>query len=74
MTLIAEPQPECERAYHPRKRSVIWRFPKRLVELVLIVRGICLAWLRHAWQRPALAVFLAHDLVGKPVPTFPDHA
>jgi hypothetical protein len=47
MTLIAEPHPLRQRAYRPRKRSVVWRFLKRhqLVELVLIVAGICLAWL-----------------------------
>ena len=45
MTLIA--QPRRQRAYRPRKRSVVWRFLKRyqLVELFLIVGGICLAWL-----------------------------
>ena len=47
MTLIAQPQPRRQRAYRPRKRSVVWRFPKRyqLVELIRIVGGICLAWL-----------------------------
>jgi hypothetical protein len=47
MTLTAQPQPRRQRAYRPRKRSVVWRFLRRyqLVELFLIVGGICLAWL-----------------------------
>jgi hypothetical protein len=47
MTLIAQSQPRCPRGYRPRKRSAVWRFLKRyqLVELFLIVGGICLAWL-----------------------------
>lgn len=47
MTLIAQSQPRRQRGYRPRKRSAVWRFLKRyqLVELFLIVGGICLAWL-----------------------------
>lgn len=46
MTLVAERQPRRDHAYEPRKTAV-WRFIKRhqLVELFLIVGGICLAWL-----------------------------
>jgi len=46
MTLIAQPQPRRQRAYRPSK-PVVWRFLRRyqLVELFLIVGGICLAWL-----------------------------
>jgi hypothetical protein len=47
MTLIAAPQPRRDHAYEPRRKSALWRFLKRhqLVELVLILGGICLAWL-----------------------------
>jgi hypothetical protein len=47
MTLIVERQPRREHAYEPRKRSVVWRFLKRyqLVELLMIIGGICLVWL-----------------------------
>jgi hypothetical protein len=47
MTLIAAPQPRRDHAYEPRRKSAVWRFIKRyqLVELLLIVGGICLAWL-----------------------------
>jgi hypothetical protein len=47
MTLIVERQPRREHAYEPRKRSVVWRFLKRyqLVELLMIISGICLVWL-----------------------------
>jgi hypothetical protein len=35
------------RVYRPRRRSVVWRFLKRhqLVELIVILGGICIAWL-----------------------------
>ena len=47
MTLIAERQPRREHAYEPRKKSALWHFLKRyqLVELLVIIGGICLAWL-----------------------------
>jgi hypothetical protein len=47
MTLIVERQPRREHAYEPRKRSAVWRFLKRnqLVELLIIIGGICLIWL-----------------------------
>ena len=47
MTLVAERRPRREHAYEPRKRSAVSRFLKRhqLVELLLILAGICLAWL-----------------------------
>jgi hypothetical protein len=47
MTLIAERRPRREHAHEPRRKSAVWRFLKRhqLVELILIVGGICLAWL-----------------------------
>ena len=47
MTLIVERRPRREHAYEARKRSSVWRFLKRhqLVELLLIVGGICLIWL-----------------------------
>jgi hypothetical protein len=46
MTLIATPQPRRDHAYEPRRKSAVWRFLKRhqLVELLLIIGGICLAW------------------------------
>jgi len=47
MTLIAAPQPRRNHAYEARRKSALWRILKRyqLVELILIVGGICLAWL-----------------------------
>ena len=47
MTLIVERQPRREHAYEPRKKSAVWRFLKRhqLVELLVIIGGICLVWL-----------------------------
>lgn len=47
MTLIAERQPRRDHGYELRRKSAVWRFIKRhqLVELILIVGGICLAWL-----------------------------
>jgi hypothetical protein len=46
MTLIADSNPEHTRAYRPRRRNATWRFIKRhgLLELFLILGGICLAW------------------------------
>jgi hypothetical protein len=53
MTLIVERQSCREHAYEPCKRSAVWRFLKRhqLVELLLIVGGICLAWLTVILRR-----------------------
>ena len=47
MALIADSNPEHVRAYRPRRRSATWHFIKRhgLIELLLILGGICLAWL-----------------------------
>ncbi len=47
MALIADTNPEHMRAYRPRRRRVFWRFLKRheLIELIVILGGICLAWL-----------------------------
>ncbi len=47
MALIADTNPEHMRVYGPRRRSTTWRFIKRhgLVELIVILGGICLAWL-----------------------------
>ncbi len=47
MTLVAERQPRRDHVFEPRRKSAVWRFLKRhqLVELILIVGGICLAWL-----------------------------
>lgn len=47
MARIADTDPEHMRVNRPRRRSTTWRFIKRrgLVELIVILGGICLAWL-----------------------------
>ncbi len=47
MTMIVEPHPDRLPAFRPKRRSAVWRFVKRyqLLELIVIVGGICLAWL-----------------------------
>jgi hypothetical protein len=47
MTLIAEPHSRSEPLFRPHRRSLLWRIVMRyqLVELIVIIGAIVLAWL-----------------------------